>query len=111
MKMYPHLKEAILPTWMHFSVSRDDGLGEWAFKGPRAIFAQAKNILDRNTWRMVYDIIRFNACARRLIMENEQNIASGKDTEVTIGDYLEREGYSDSFRDNMLVVRLNLLWR
>ncbi|KAI0793081.1 FAD/NAD(P)-binding domain-containing protein [Irpex lacteus] len=110
LKMYPNLKEAILPTWMHFSVSRDDGVGEWAFKGLRAIFAQVKNVLDRNTWRMIYDILRFNACARRLIMENEQNIASGSDTEITIGEYLEREGYSDAFRDNMLIPMMAALY-
>ena len=91
---------------MHFSVSRDHGVGEWAFNGLKGIFAQKRNLLDRNTWRMVYDILRFNACARRLIMENEKNIALGEESEVTIGDYLEREGYSDSFRDNMLVVRI-----
>lgn len=38
-------------------------------------------------------------------MESESDLALGKDTEATIGEYLAREGYSDSFRDNMLIVR------
>ncbi|KAI0698148.1 FAD/NAD(P)-binding domain-containing protein [Cytidiella melzeri] len=111
LRMYPKLKEAVIPSCMHFSVSRDDGLGEWAFRGLKSIFAHAKNILDRNTWRMIYDILRFNACARRLIMESERNFAlGGKESEITIGEYLEREGYSDSFRDNMLIPMMAALY-
>jgi predicted NAD/FAD-binding protein len=105
LQMYPKLKDAIIPSLMHFSVCRDDGLSEWAFRGLKSVFSQTKNVLDRNTWRMIYDILRFNSCARRLISENEKNLAAGRDSEITIGEYLEREGYSDAFRDNMLIVR------
>lgn len=49
-------------------------------------------------WRLVYDVLRFNACARRLIMGPRGG------EEVSIGEYLEREGYSDSFRDDYLIV-------
>lgn len=62
---------------------------------------------------MLYDILRFNACARRVIVESEKDMALGKETESTIGEYLDREGYSDAFRDNMLIVsRLycSLVW-
>lgn len=104
--MYPNLKQAIIPTLMQFSVSRDEGLSEWAFKGFSSIFCQAKHILDRGTWRMIYDILRFNACARNLVLESEKFFELEGDAEITIGEYLEREGYSEAFRDNMLIVCL-----
>ena len=51
-------------------------------------------------WRLVYDVLRFNACARRIAMR-----WSREDEKLSIGRYLEREGYSDAFRDNYLIVR------
>ena len=44
--------------------------------------------------------MRFNACARRLIGKTQDG-----GEEMSIGKYLDREGYSDEFRDNYLIVR------
>ncbi len=48
-------------------------------------------------WILLYDIMRFNMCARRLL---DGPVELG----LSIGEYLHREGYSDSFRDNYLLV-------
>ena len=50
-------------------------------------------------WRMVYDVFRFNACAVRVLMYNEE-----KKKEQSIGEYLEKEGYSNAFKDDYLIV-------
>ena len=106
LNLYPDLRARLVPTEMEFSVSRDSGSSEWAFKGFRSIFCRLENVLDRNTWRMMYDILRFNACARKFIMKRAKNGSDGITVTpgVTIGQYLEREGYSQAFGDNMLIV-------
>lgn len=57
---------------------------------------------------MLYDVLRFNASARRLVGRWNTNNGKGVDgdvVELSIGEYLRREGYSESFRDNYLIVR------
>ncbi|GJE88773.1 hypothetical protein PsYK624_048590 [Phanerochaete sordida] len=88
---------------MTFSVSRDHGIFEWAGKNLSSLFCQPMRVLDRNMWRMVYDIFRFNACARRILHET-----SG--SHMSIGEYLKREGYSEAFRDNYLVPMTAAIW-
>jgi hypothetical protein len=46
-------------------------------------------------WRMLINIMRFNACALRVLNE--------KDT-LFIGEYLQREGYSSRFWDDYLIL-------
>ncbi len=82
---------------MSFSVSRDNGFFEWSGKNIWSIFCQRKRLLDPSMWILLYDIMRFNMCARRLL---DGPVELG----LSIGEYLHREGYSDSFRDNYLLV-------
>jgi predicted NAD/FAD-binding protein len=49
----------------------------------------------------------FNASARRLI-EDSNDISSNKKTELSIGDYLTQEGYSNEFVDDYLIVSWKL---
>lgn len=86
---------------MTFGVSRDGGAFEWAGKTLFTVFCQPKRLVDPDMWRLLYDVLRFNACARRLLTEEEDKRQT---TELSIEDYLQREGYSNSFRDNYLVV-------
>lgn len=58
-------------------------------------------------WRMIWDILRFNASARRLLAEVEgtsldSKVADAK--ELSVGSYLKANGYSDCFRDDYLLV-------
>jgi len=85
---------------MTFSVSRDGGAFEWAGKNPATIFCQVHRLLDPQMWRMIYDILRFNACARRVLLIPKNN----DEKEMSIGEYLDKEGYSASFRNNYLIV-------
>lgn len=96
----------ILPTEMTFSVSRDNGAFEWAGKKDvRALFCQGwKRLLDPGIWRMIYDVLRFNACAREVLVDKRYANGVG-DAELTIGEYLSSEGYSVEFVDNYLIVR------
>ncbi|KAJ6544646.1 FAD/NAD(P)-binding domain-containing protein [Mycena vulgaris] len=93
----------ILPTEMTFSVSRDGGLFEWAGSNLMTIFCQPYRLVDPDMWRLIYDVLRFNACARSII-------TGDSDAECSIGDYLDREGYSDSFKDNYLIPMTACIW-
>ncbi|TFY82581.1 hypothetical protein EWM64_g1419 [Hericium alpestre] len=99
----------ILPTDMTFSVSRDGGEFEWAGTSLRAVFCQPKRLLDPGMWRMLWDVLRFNACATELLRD-ESCGADETDDDVSIGVYLQREGYSNSFRDNYLIPMTAAIW-
>ena len=86
---------------MTFSVSRDLGTFEWAGKNLFTVFCQIKNLFDPAMWRLVWDVLRFNASAVKLLRDVERE---KEDPNLSIGEYLRREGYSAGFRDNYLVV-------
>ncbi|KAG6854296.1 hypothetical protein C0991_008545 [Blastosporella zonata] len=94
--------ELILPTEMTFSVSRDGGEFEWAGKNLFTVFCQPKNLVDPAMWRLIWDVARFNATAGRILLERQENLS--------IGEYLDREGYSASFRDNYLIPMTAAIW-
>lgn len=91
------------PTEMTFSVSRDQGLFEWAGSGLDALFCQRGNLLSPKMWRMIFDIVRFNQFAL-------DELRTDTPTDETIGDYLEREGYSNVFRDDYLIPMAAAVW-
>jgi predicted NAD/FAD-binding protein len=90
---------------MTFSVSRDGGKFEWAGDTIFTVFCQPKRLLDPHMWSMLYDVFRFNACARRLVAEWRRGDANTRfSPDFPIGEYLKREGYSDAFKDDYLIV-------
>ncbi|KAH7040749.1 NAD/FAD-binding-like protein [Microdochium trichocladiopsis] len=93
------------------SVSRDRGAFEWAGAGAgfRAIFSQRLNLLSLRMWRMLFDIVRFSQFASDLLREDDHRKGSASYDE-TIGQYLDREGYSDAFRDEYLLPLAAGLW-
>lgn len=110
---------------MTFGVSRDHGLFEWAGTSLAAVFAQRRNLFSPRVWRMIFDIIRFNQFALDLLKDEEKSqvyrnsngYANGNGKEVhqkekqeTIGEYLDREGYSDAFRDDYLIPMTAAVW-
>ena len=103
---YPHLK--ILTTSMAFAISRDLGKFEWSGHNLSTVFCQRWRILDPKMWRLIYDVLRFNACARRLIIGWNRLTSPLQDQELTIGEYLRSEGYSEQFSNDFLLVRPTL---
>lgn len=70
-------------------------------------------------WRLLFDIVRFNQFAVDLLRdeENDANLtkASKNGTkpqprEESIGEYLDREGYSQTFRDDYLIPMTAAVW-
>lgn len=107
------------PTDVAFSVSRDRGVFEWANTGLRSFFSQRRNIFSPKMWRLIFDIMRFNLFALDLLFADEagyseldplNGIANHTTTEETIGEYLDRQGYSDAFRDDYLIPLAAAVW-
>ncbi|KAI1376110.1 FAD/NAD(P)-binding domain-containing protein [Hypoxylon crocopeplum] len=107
----------IVPTQMTFGVSRDRGKFEWAGTGLDSIFCQRKNIFSPTMWRLIFDIIRFNQFALDLLKEDsgdsysDANGTGALNTHMeTIGQYLDREGYSETFRNDYLIPMTAAVW-
>ncbi|KAL5426231.1 hypothetical protein PMIN07_011677 [Paraphaeosphaeria minitans] len=90
---------------MTFGVSRDNGAFEWSGTSLGALFAQRGNVLRPSFWRMIFDIVRFNMFSLDLLSS-----PAAPSNELTIGGYLEREGYSDAFRDDYLIPMTACVW-
>ncbi|KAI9739415.1 MAG: hypothetical protein M1818_005103 [Claussenomyces sp. TS43310] len=110
-------------TEMSFGVSRDQGLFEWAGTSLGAIFAQKSNVLSLRMWRMIFDIVRFNQFALDILKNEERSRvcingyrehdgdgAHAPKPQMTIGEYLDGEGYSDAFRDDYLIPMTAAVW-
>lgn len=102
---------------MTFGVSRDQGFFEWAGTSLSAIFAQRQNLFSPRMWRMIFDIVRFNQFALDLLKEEEKSetYTNGdgvhhSESQESIGEYLDREGYSQAFRDDYLIPMTAAVW-
>ena len=68
--LFDHLKIKTQKTHMSFSVSLENGEHEWSANSLDAFFAQRSNILKPRVWRGVYDILRFNKSALKMVENN-----------------------------------------
>lgn len=114
LEQYQHME--LSPSPMSLSVSRDGGALEWASMSLSTVFSQRFRVFDKQMWRFLYDLLRFNACAQALVdkwktsrgdsPEHAQTLSDG---DITLKDYLIREGYSPSFLYNYIIVSYFLL--
>jgi predicted NAD/FAD-binding protein len=74
-----------------------------------ALFAQREIFLRPSFWRMIFDIIRFNQFALDLLSAEEKG-STGVQKEQSIGNYLEKEGYSANFRDDHIIPMTAYVW-
>jgi len=85
----------LISTATTFGVATDDGAIQWAGESLRHLLCKPSSIFDLSMWRLAFDIVRFIACAIRVLCE---------DGDLTIEAYVKREGYSAQFKDMFLVV-------
>ncbi len=90
---------------MTFGISRDAGAFEWSGTSLSTLFAQPANALRPSFWRMIFDIVRFNLFSLDLLSS-----PAAPSTQLSIGEYLAREGYSDTFRDDYLIPMTACVW-
>jgi predicted NAD/FAD-binding protein len=115
-----HINIPTLKTQKTFGISRDAGDFEWVGTSLTSVFAQKRNFFKPRMWRLVLDVVRFNQFAIDLLKEEENDISqietshNGTHPESryeSIGKYLDREGYSQTFRDEHLIPMTAAVWR
>jgi predicted NAD/FAD-binding protein len=96
------LGQATRPTIMSFSVRADSGDFEYNGASLDKLFAQRRNLFRPSFYRMLRDILRFN----RYAIDD----AATAGPMLTVGEYLEREGYSQAFSFRYLVPMAAAIW-
>ena len=98
--LFAHLGLETRATDMSFAVSLD--LGRFEYAAP-ALFAQRRNLFRPRFWSMLKEILRFYRSA-------PGGMAALGDSDVTLGQYLKREGFSEAFRDDHLLPMAAAIW-
>ncbi len=92
------------PTEMSFSVSDPSTGVEYNGHDLNTLFAQRRNLLSPAFWGMLRDILRFNR-------QSQDDLANGRiGGEMTLGEYLERNGYGRRFIDHYIVPMGSAIW-
>ncbi|MCB1048270.1 MAG: FAD-dependent oxidoreductase [Calditrichaeota bacterium] len=87
---------------MSFSVKNERSGLEYNGSSPGQLFSQRRNLFSPAFHRMLRDIVRFNREAREL--------ARDKDQDLSLGEFLDRGGWSRTFRENYLLPMGSALW-
>ncbi len=90
------------PTCMSFGVS--DGVGDFEYNSasPNGLFAKRAHLLTPWFHRMIADLVRFNRCARELLL--------GTGEDVSLGEWLERRRFSEAFVKRLIVPQTSAVW-
>jgi predicted NAD/FAD-binding protein len=91
---------------MSFAVSVQQGTFEWCGSTLNTIFAQRTNLLSARFWKMLYDILRFNAQAPRDAEAKRETDDPGP----SLGEYLDANGYGETFQHGYLLPMAGAIW-
>ena len=100
--LFDHLAVPTAPSTMSFSVSMGDGAYEYAGSNLAQLVGQPRNLLDPGHWRLIRDIPRFF----RTALSRLPKLAD----DMTMGEFLAAEGYSDYFTDRHLMPMAGAIW-
>ncbi len=92
------------PSDMSFSVSCARTGLEYQGSSINGLFAQRSNLLHPRFYRLLWDIMRFNQASGRAIESGQL------DDGTRVGDYLERLGLGDAFREHYLLPMVAAIW-
>jgi predicted NAD/FAD-binding protein len=100
--LFEHLGVATEPSDMSFAVSTDGGAFEYA-GSLGGMLARQRNIVSPRFWSMMGDVRRFYRDAPGVLERPEFD-------NVSLGDYLDREGYSDAFVHDHILPMGAAIW-
>ena len=117
LRLFEEIQAPISPSEMSFSVSIDASNKsqrhrkiEWAGNDINSLFGQRSNLLSPSFWRMVYDILRFNRLATNLAQKQITLGREFSDPDECIADFLDRNHFSQSFRENYFLPMIGAIW-
>jgi predicted NAD/FAD-binding protein len=101
LKLLHELKVTYENSAMSFSVKDSQKDFEYNGTNLNALFAQRKNFINPSFYKMIREILRFNKSSIILLRSDE---------EISLGDYLKREGYSDFFKKYYILPMGSAIW-
>jgi uncharacterized protein len=117
LRLFEEISAPIAPSEMSFSVSintAEKGQAhrnlEWAGNDINSFFGQRSNLLSPSIWRMAYDILRFNRLATKLAQVQIQEGHLYQGSEETIAAFLDRNRFSQSFKENYFLPMIGAIW-
>ncbi len=102
-EMFDTLDVASVASEMSFSCRVDRAGLEWSGTDVLSLFAQPANALRPAFWRMLADIVRFNRATTAMQDRDES-------WSISLGEYLDAEGFSAPFRDWYLLPMAAAIW-
>ena len=107
--LFAELQVETAPSNMSFSVKVPGAVNgktlEWSGTDLNSVFAQRSNLVNPRFWRMLADVMRFNAlCTRIAKAQREQ------DLQQPLVDFLRTHKFSDAFRDWYFLPMLGCIW-
>jgi len=106
-KLFEMLNVETMESDMSFALSvktQKDKELEWGSDGLPTVFSQKSNLFSWRFWRMLYEILYFgHHCASDL--HNRKQYA-----QMTLGEYLKKECYSQEFIDHYLLPITSSVW-
>lgn len=103
-KLMSRLGVASQATQMGFSVTDPASGYEYSGSGINGLFAQRRNCVKPAHLRMLREIVRFNRACTDDYRKDRVN------PELTLGEYLAREGYSTFFRRHYILPMVSAIW-
>ncbi len=97
------------PSDMSFSVkvpvARNGNTLEWSGTDLNSVFAQRRNLVNPSFWRMLADLMRFNALCTRIAKTQRE-----KELQQPLSDFLRTHKFSAPFRDWYFLPMLGCIW-
>ena len=103
-KLLKELKVSYQPSSMSFSVQSTLSRLEYAGNNLKTLFAQKKNLLNIYFWRLLWEILKFNKLAKKILQKPEliENL--------TIQEFVNKHNFSEYFLDNYLLPMSSAIW-
>ncbi|MGX1562572.1 NAD(P)/FAD-dependent oxidoreductase [Streptomyces sp. NPDC055506] len=104
LRLFGELGVSTQESEMSMSV-RCEGCGlEYAgARGPAGLFARPRDVLRGAYLRMLTEVPAFHRAARR-------QLARGEEQALTLGEFLDREGFSPYFRTHFMIPLVSAVW-
>ncbi len=101
-QLLSELQVATRPTSMSFSVRCDRTGLEYRGADWNGLFAQRRNLLNPQHYRLLYDIVRFNREA--------SDVYARSNDDTTVGEFFAEAGYSPSFFEQYFLPMGSAIW-
>ncbi len=108
-QLFTELDVETAPSDMSFSVKVPGALRgrtlEWSGTDLNTVFAQRSNLVNPRFWRMLLDVLRFNALCTRIATEQRET-----ELQQPLAEFLRSHNFSEPFRDWYFLPMLGCIW-